>query len=78
MAVLAIAFCWAHKIGKWQNEVKPIKIKKHGRKAISIFRRGLNILRRILCGLAQSKTEMVMNIRLLFAPPQGARLGVTL
>lgn len=32
MAILAIGFCWAHKIGEWQNEIKPIKIKKHGRK----------------------------------------------
>jgi hypothetical protein len=81
MAVLAVAFCWAHKIGEWQNEVKPIKIKKHGRKAMSLFRSGLNILRRMLCGRARSKAEIMRILRMLFTPPHGiqrARLGVTL
>ena len=43
--VLAIAFCWAHKKGELQAWHKPIKIKKHGRKARSIFRLGLNLIR---------------------------------
>lgn len=73
MAILAVAFCWAHKIGEWQNAVKPIKIKKHGRKAISIFRSGVNILRRILCGIKSPKAKIQMIIRLLFAPPPGAQ-----
>ena len=38
MALLAIAFAWAHKTGEWRNEEKPIKLKKHGRPAISLFR----------------------------------------
>jgi hypothetical protein len=42
--LLAIAFCWAHKTGEWQHEVKPIKIKKHGRLAISLFRYGLDYI----------------------------------
>ena len=30
LAVLAVAFCWAHRTGEWQHEnVKPIKVKKH-------------------------------------------------
>ena len=37
-ALLAIAFCWSHKTGQWRHEEKPIKIKKHGRPAISLFR----------------------------------------
>lgn len=36
--LLAIAFCWAHKTGEWQHAIKPIKIKKHGRPAVSLFR----------------------------------------
>ena len=81
MAVLAVAFCWAHKIGEWKNEVKPIKIKKHGRKAISLFRYGMNILRRILCGKAPSKNEIKQALGVLFEPPRGARgavAGVTI
>jgi len=44
LAVLAIAFCWAHKIGEWQHELKPIKLKKHQRPEKSLFRLGLDWL----------------------------------
>jgi len=44
MALLAIAFCWAHKVGEWKHEHKPIKIKTHGRPAVSLFRYGLDHL----------------------------------
>jgi len=49
MALLAFAFCWAHVIGEWLTRQQPLKIKKHGRKARSIFRYGFDHLRRILC-----------------------------
>jgi hypothetical protein len=52
IALLALSFCWAHIIGEWLTQAKPLKIKKHGRKARSIFRHGLDHLRRILCNLA--------------------------
>lgn len=42
--LLAIAFCWAHKTGEWQHEIKPIKLKKHGRPAVSLFRYGLDYI----------------------------------
>lgn len=46
IVLLAIAFCWAHKTGEWCNkEIKPIKIRKHGRKTYSTFRYGLNYIR---------------------------------
>lgn len=45
VALLAIAFCWAHKTGEWRHdEVKNIRIKKHGRLAQSLFRYGLDWL----------------------------------
>ncbi|MFI0348673.1 MAG: transposase, partial [Chthoniobacterales bacterium] len=44
MALLAIGFCWVHKIGEWQHEIRPIKIKKHGRPEVSIFRYGLDYI----------------------------------
>ena len=47
LALLAIAFCWAHIVGEWLAEHKPIKIKKHGRLAKSIFRLGFDKLRRV-------------------------------
>ena len=51
MALLAFAFCWAHIIGEWLALRQPLKIKKHGRLARSIFRHGFDHLRRILCNL---------------------------
>lgn len=42
--LLAIAFCWAHLVGEWRHEQKPIKIKKHGRPAKSLFRYGLDYI----------------------------------
>jgi hypothetical protein len=44
LAVLAIAFCWAHKVGEWQHELKPVKLKKHQRPEKSLFRLGLDWL----------------------------------
>jgi len=45
LALLAVAFAWAHKVGEWRHEEKPIRVKKHGRKAQSWFRYGLDFLR---------------------------------
>jgi len=48
IALLAIIFCWAHQIGEWRAKQRPLKIKKHGYKAQSIFRYGFDCLRRIV------------------------------
>jgi hypothetical protein len=46
LVLLAIGFCWAHKMGEWRHESKkPIKVKKHGRFAKSFFRYGLDYIR---------------------------------
>lgn len=50
LAVVAIAFVWAYLAGIDKHEnIKPIKVKKHGRKAYSFFRYGLI---RIACALS--------------------------
>jgi hypothetical protein len=46
--VLAIGFCWAYKTGELLAQQKPIEVKKHNRKAKSIFRLGLNFIRSCL------------------------------
>jgi hypothetical protein len=46
--ILAIAVCWAYKIGELQVRKVPIPVKKHGRKLKSIFRLGLDLIRRAL------------------------------
>jgi hypothetical protein len=48
-ALVALAFCRAHVTGEWLSAHKPLPLKKHGRKAVSIFRHGPDHLRRILC-----------------------------
>lgn len=45
LVLLTVGFCWAYKTGEWRHEQKAIKIKKHGRKAVSYFRYGLDLLR---------------------------------
>lgn len=58
LALLALAFCWAVIVGEWLVEQKPLKLKKHGRLCKSVFRHGLDHLRRILCNL-QSLAQRV-------------------
>jgi IS4 transposase len=65
VAVLAIAFCWCHVTGEWIQTKKPIKIKKHGRKATSIFRYGLDTLRETLLNMSEKKKVFKKLIKLL-------------
>ena len=46
--ILAIAVCWAYKVGELQARRVPITVKKHGRKLKSIFRLGLDLIRQAL------------------------------
>jgi hypothetical protein len=48
LAVLAVAFAFAHATGEWQAKHRPIIIKTHKRRAQSIFRVGFDLLRNIL------------------------------
>ncbi len=64
VAVLAIAFCWCHITGEWLHEQKAIKLKKHGRRAVSIFRYGLDRLREILFNIEDHKCQYNQMIRL--------------
>lgn len=46
---IMIAFVWCHKIGVYLHEnVRPIKVKKHGRREKSVFRIGLDHLANLL------------------------------
>jgi hypothetical protein len=49
LALLTVAYCWAYIVGQWLARANPIKIKKQGRLAKSLFRHGFDYLRRILC-----------------------------
>jgi len=47
-ALVLIAFVWAYKAGIYLESIRPIKIKKHGRKAKSTFKYGLVFLANVL------------------------------
>ena len=63
IALLAVAFSWCHATGEWCHSQKPIKIKKHGRKAVSIFRPGLDHIGRILHCISDLYHEFNKNIQ---------------
>lgn len=48
--VLAIAFCWAYRMGDIRDQIQAIEVKTHGRRASSLFREGLNLIRRAIFG----------------------------
>lgn len=62
-ALVIIAFTWAYKIGIELNKLKPIKIKKHGRRAYSFFKYGLNALAKVLFN--NNMNEFCMYIKFL-------------
>ncbi|MEO1669795.1 MAG: IS4 family transposase [Cyanobacteria bacterium J06631_2] len=64
-ALLTIALCWAYRTGQWLSEHKPIVIKKHGRKAKSVFRYGFDHLRSIFLNLDESKGDFLQSLQFL-------------
>lgn len=57
MALLAIAFCWAYRTGIYLDQQRKIPLKTHGRKAISLFRLGLDWINHILFNLTDLKKD---------------------
>ena len=49
---LALGLCWCLKVGWYLDEVDPLPLKKHRRRARSVFARGLCCLQSLLCCLA--------------------------
>ena len=66
IVLLAVAFCWAHKTGEWRHEHRPIKIKKHGRPEVSLFRYGLDYLVDLLANLFFKLDLFNANVRGIF------------
>lgn len=49
MGVLSLALLWCVKVGRWRARRSAIKVKSHGRRAVSLFRYGLDYLQEQLC-----------------------------
>jgi hypothetical protein len=73
LALLTVAFCWAHKVGEWRNEEKAIPIKKHGRKSQSWFRYGLDYLRDVLINKHRQPQHSFMTLLTLLNGKQGLK-----
>jgi hypothetical protein len=66
LALLAIAFAWAHLVGEWCYQAHPLKLKSHGYLAKSYFKRGLDALRSaILAGHAPARISLDQCLKLL-------------
>jgi len=65
LSIIVIAFTWAHLVGEFLNEDIPIKIKKHGRKSISLFRYGLDFLQRIFLNQSFDRISFLTSIKCL-------------
>jgi hypothetical protein len=48
LSLVLIAFTWVYKAGIYLDTLKPIQIKKHGRRAKSLFKHGLNYIAKLL------------------------------
>ncbi len=66
LALLSLAFAWAHLVGEWCYEQLPLKPKAHGYLPKSFFRRGLDTLRSaILAGSGPAQISLHDCLRLL-------------
>jgi len=66
LALLALAFAWAHLVGEWCYEQRPLKLKAHGYLPKSFFKRGLDALRSaILAGHAPARINLDQCLKLL-------------
>lgn len=65
MALLAIGFVWSYATGIMRNNEKKIKLKSHGRKAISTFRYGLDLLDEICSHIESNFQQFKRVVQLL-------------
>lgn len=66
ISILALTFCWAHKMGEWVHQIQPITIKKHGYKAMSFFRCGLDCIRKLLLKNSLNKKTFIQCVKIFF------------
>jgi hypothetical protein len=65
LALLSLALCWVVLTGEWLHQLKPLAVKKHGRRAKSIFRYGFDHLRNIVLNLEQKMDEFLEVLQFL-------------
>lgn len=65
VALLSIAFTWAMSTGLWLHQRQPLKLKSHGRREKSVFRLGVDWLRRVCLDFGLWRTEFQHCLQLL-------------
>ena len=65
LALLSLALCWTLLAGEWLHQLKPLSIKKHGRRAKSLFRYGFDYLRNIMLNLEQKMADFLNALQFL-------------
>lgn len=65
LALLSLALCWAVLTGQWLHQLQPLPVKKHGRRAKSLFRYGLDHLRTVLFNLEYRQDDFLVLLQLL-------------
>ena len=70
VALLTLAFTWAHLVGIWLAEQKPLKIKKHGYPQQSLFRYGLDYLQYLLLNIQEKADDLIECLWLWLCPPE--------
>jgi hypothetical protein len=66
LCLLALAYTWAGACGLWEFHQRLLKVKKHGRMPISVFRLGLDFLQPIVAKLCRSVNKRQQEIALQF------------
>lgn len=65
LGLLTLALCWCLLAGEWEQTQKSMAIKKHGRRAKSLFRYGLDRLRNIVVNLPVKEHDFCWATNLL-------------
>jgi len=64
--LLTLTFIWCYKVGEWSNEKDPIRICTHKRPAQNLFRRGLDVLSRIVLNSYRMLDKFAHMVNILF------------
>lgn len=65
LALLTLACCWCLRAGLWHHMQQAIPLKSHQRRAISVFRYGLDVLRHIVLNLVHQSHEFTEVVKFL-------------
>jgi len=70
LGFLSLALAWCLRVGEFLERVNPLRLKKHGRRAVSVFRRGLDHLQALLAPLAGRicGADLILAVRQLRRP----------